>query len=197
MIARFVIIIRRIIYFTWRAGPRSLALRSEEEPKRLSYRDGECELAPAGLVHVVENLSETPFRNVVVELLPAAGTLRRGADPKLIRGEVKIVPHFEDDRAAVFLVHLSSNAEVEVCGPALMATPYGGVLNPEGSGKITVKANTVSDLAWVATGELATLRGSAPAARKIVVFKIGPKNDEESGTLPLLTTAEESASPRR
>src|SRR5262249_599886 len=52
-----------------------------EEPKRLSYSDGECELSFAGLTHVVENLSDTPFTNVVVELLPDARLLRRGSTP--------------------------------------------------------------------------------------------------------------------
>ena len=31
----------------------------DEEPKKLSYSDGECELLEAGMVHVVENLSDT------------------------------------------------------------------------------------------------------------------------------------------
>ncbi len=53
----------------------------DEEPKQFSYRDGECELSPAGLVHVVENLGDTAFRNVVVEFLPKASSLRRGPEP--------------------------------------------------------------------------------------------------------------------
>jgi hypothetical protein len=141
------------------------------------------------MTHVVENVGSAPFRNVVVELLPAANGLRRGADPKLIRGEAKIVSKFIDDCAEVFVVHLPSSAEVEVRGPALVATPYGSVLNPEGPGTITIKANQVSDLAWVPAGERAILWGSAPAARKLVVFKIGQRSDEEQARLSLSITS--------
>ena len=149
----------------------------DEEPKRLSYVDGECELSSAGMTHVVENVGSAPFRNVVVELLPAESALRRGADPKLIRGEAKIVPNFNDDHAAVFVVHLPGSGEVEVRGPVLIATPYGGALNPQGPGKITIKGNEISGLAWVPVEEQVILSGSAPAARKIVVFKIGQRSD--------------------
>jgi hypothetical protein len=150
----------------------------DQEPKRLSYVDGECELSSAGMTHVVENVGEKPFRNVVAELLPAAGALRRGADPQLIRGEAKIVPQFDDDRAAVFVVHLSSSAEVEVRGPALIATPYGSVLNPEDPGTITIKPNPISGLAWVPAEEQAVLWGTAPASARVVVFMIGLRSDE-------------------
>jgi hypothetical protein len=150
------------------------------------------------MVHVVENLGDRAFRNVVVELLPAAGALRRCADPQLIRGESKVVPHFDDDRAAVLVVHLSSSAEVEVRGPALIATPHGSVLNPEDPGKITIKANSISDLAWVPTEERAVLWGSAPSSRKVVVFMIGQKSDETlTAAHQAPRTAEEPAGPRR
>ncbi|MFZ0314317.1 MAG: cupin domain-containing protein, partial [Candidatus Korobacteraceae bacterium] len=61
------------------SGAEIVSAARDEEPKKLSYRDGECELLEAGLVHVVDNRSDTPFRNVVVELLPRAGELGRGA----------------------------------------------------------------------------------------------------------------------
>ncbi len=43
------------------------------EPKTLTYHDGDCELSSAGLVHVVENLRETKFGNLLVELHARAG----------------------------------------------------------------------------------------------------------------------------
>ena len=58
-------------YLLYVAGDAEIVSAArDEEPKRLSYRDGECELLAAGLVHVVENSRDTPFRNIVVELLP-------------------------------------------------------------------------------------------------------------------------------
>ncbi len=62
-------------YLLYVAGDAEIiSAARDEEPKQLSYRDGECELLEAGLVHVVENLGDTAFRNVVVELLPGSSS---------------------------------------------------------------------------------------------------------------------------
>ncbi len=95
-------------------GAEIVSAAPDEEPKRLNYRDGECELAPAGLVHVVEDLSDTPFRNVVVELLPAARDLRRGGAPRRVSGEATITPRFDDARAAIFSIEIEAGATVEI-----------------------------------------------------------------------------------
>ena len=63
------------------SGAEIVSAARDEEPKRLSYVDGECELLKAGLVHVVENLGDGAFRNVVVELSAAGATLKRGTKP--------------------------------------------------------------------------------------------------------------------
>src|ERR1700734_2483992 len=62
-------------------GAAIISAAREEEPKKLNYVEGECELSEAGLVHIVENLSDHSFRNVVVEFLPASSKLKRGRDP--------------------------------------------------------------------------------------------------------------------
>ena len=122
-------------YLLYVAGDAEIiSAARDEEPKKLSYRDGECELLEAGLVHVVENLGDTAFRNVVVELLPGTDGLRRGDAPKVIKGEddgiqlfeeTKVTALFDDDRAAIFSIEIEPGAEVEIFGPALLATPYG------------------------------------------------------------------------
>ncbi len=112
------------------SGTEIVSAARDEEPKRLSYRDGECELLEAGLVHVVENLGDKPFRNVVVELLPRAGELQRGAGPYVIRGQAVAAPIFDHERAAIFSLEIEPGAEIEVSGPAVVATPYGNKLNP-------------------------------------------------------------------
>ena len=38
------------------SGAEIISAARDEEPKKLNYVDGECELSKAGLVHVVENL---------------------------------------------------------------------------------------------------------------------------------------------
>ena len=147
-------------------------------PKTLSYRDGECELLEAGMVHVVENLADTAFRNVVVELLPAVGALQRGDDPKLISGETSIVQRFGDEAAAIFAVDMKAGAEVKVFGPALVATPYNDRLNPEYPGDITVTPNPVSDLAWIPAGQQGILWRCESLVERAVVFQVG-RTDEQ------------------
>ncbi|MGA2370200.1 MAG: cupin domain-containing protein [Candidatus Korobacteraceae bacterium] len=152
----------------------------DEEPKQLSYSDGECELLEAGLVHVVENLSDTPFRNVVVELLPSADELRRGAEPDVIRGEATVTRIFDDERAAIFSLAIEPGAEIEVSGPAVVATPYGNKLNPDAIGDIEVKPNRICDLAWIPPQREAVLWGCWEGSERAIVFQVGATNEEFS-----------------
>ncbi len=151
-----------------------------EEPKRLSYRDGECERSSAGLVHVVENLSDAPFRNIVVELLPAIDGLRRGAGPKLLRGAATITCRLTDDRAAIFTAEMKPGAEVEIFGPAIVATPYGDRLNPVEAEEafIVVEQHTISDLAWVPPGSRAILWGCTKQRETTVLFQPGVTDED-------------------
>ncbi|HUI85065.1 MAG TPA: hypothetical protein VL240_12620 [Candidatus Binatia bacterium] len=151
-----------------------------EEPKRLSYSAGECELSPAGLVHVVENLGEHAFRNVVVELLPRAAGLRRGAAPKRapLGDEVTVEPIFDDERASVFAVTLAPGADIEILGPAVVATPYSNRLNPEALGEIEIKSDEICDMAWVASGRDALLWGCWEQSETAIVFQIGSTDEQ-------------------
>ena len=89
-------------YLLYVAGDADIVSTArDEEPKKLSYRGGECELLQAGMVHVVENLRPTTFRNLLTELLPAVAALSRGAEPVTISGEASITRRFEDERAAI------------------------------------------------------------------------------------------------
>ena len=102
----------------------------DEEPKTLSYRDGECELLTAGMVHVVENLSDTAFRNVVVELLPRTGDLTRGATPKYEFFPTKlddamnaVTPGMDEacSRSGRISRVKESRSIASICGPAFQA----------------------------------------------------------------------------
>jgi hypothetical protein len=154
-------------------GAEIISAARDEEPKRLSYRDGECELAPAGLIHVVENLGDTPFRNVVVELLPAASGLRRGGDLRLIQGGAKIERIFEGERASVVSLEVEAGAEIEIAGPAVVATPYGHDLNLDAIAHIEVKSNSICDLGWVEAGRSGSFWGRRKDGQRAVVFQLG------------------------
>jgi hypothetical protein len=160
-------------------GADIVSAARDEEPKRFSYRNGECELAPAGLIHVVENLSDTPFRNVVVELLPAASGLRRGSPPQRVSGEVTITPVFNDARAAIFSTEIAAGAEVEIRGPAVLTSPYGGGLSPDAVDEVEIQPNPISDIAWVPSQYVTNLFGCWQSSGTVIVFQIGGTDERE------------------
>jgi len=150
----------------------------DEEPKRLSYRDGECESLSAGLVHVVDNIGASPVRNVVVELWPRAGELRRGSNPKWvgeewIGGNQNISQILNGERAAIFKIGIEPGAEVEISGPAILATPYGNRLSLDAIADAEVKSHPVCDLAWIPPAAAAILWGCWEKTESAIVFQLG------------------------
>ena len=161
------------------SGSEIISAARGEEPKRLSYRDGECELSEAGLVHVVENLGDNAFRNVVVELSRRAGELRRGAHPTRTVGEVSVSRILDEERAAILSIEIDPGAEVEISGPAVVATPHGNKLNPDAIDVVEVKSHVVCDIAWIPPGAAAVLWGCWEQTESAIVFQIG--RTEEQG----------------
>lgn len=161
------------------SGSEIISAARDEEPKRLAYRDGECELLSAGLVHVVDNIGDSPVRNVVVELWPRAGELRRGPDPRNVDTEgirldgTTSTSIFEDERAAIFLVTIKPGEEVKISGPAVVATPYGNKLAPAAIAGAEIKNHPGCDLAWVRPSGDAILSGCWEQTGTVIVFQIG------------------------
>ena len=156
----------------------SSAPRATRSRSKLSYRDGECELLGAGLVHVVENLGDTAFRNVVVELLPGTSALQRGEDPKLIAGEASIIEHSADEQAAIFVITMSAGSEVEVHGRVVVTSPYDHEIELADFRGDTAKLSEVGGMAWLWSPLKATLRNSGDGPAKAVLFQIG-RTDEQ------------------
>jgi hypothetical protein len=161
------------------SGSEIISAARGEEPKRLSYGDGECELSVAGLVHVVENLGAKPFRNVVVELSPRAGELRRGANPSRTIGEISFSRLLDEERAAVLSIEIAPGAEVEISGPAVVATPEGNKLTPDAIDAVEVRSHSTCDIAWIPPGGAVVLWGCWEQAERAIVFQIG--RTEEQG----------------
>jgi quercetin dioxygenase-like cupin family protein len=164
------------------SGAEIISAARNEEPKRLCYGDGECELLPAGLIHVVENLSDTPFRNVVVELLPRAGELRRGAAPRAVVAEghelqllkeTRVTQLFDDARAAIFSIEIEPGTEVAIAGPAVTAAPYHGELSRDTLSDAEVNHDPICDLAWIAPEQEAVLHDCWKETATVIVFQIG------------------------
>ena len=144
-----------------------------EEPKRLSYRNGECELSSAGLTHVVENLGDTPFRNVVVELLPAATTLRRGVQPCITGGVAQVERILEESSGAIVRVAMQPSSEVEIAGPAVLASPYEGRLQIKELDAFDIPLDDFRKLMWVCAPRKVWIRNSGPALGRMCAFQLG------------------------
>lgn len=150
-----------------------------EEPKRLSYRDGECELLPAGLEHVVDNIGDSPVRNVVVELSPQAAELRRGPAPRRVDAEpdpddgTTTTSILQDERASMVLVKVEPRASIKISGPAVVATPYGDKLSPDAIGDVEIENHPGCDLAWIPPGGATVLWGRWEQTGTAIVFQIG------------------------
>jgi hypothetical protein len=183
-------------YLIYVAGDAQiLSAPRDGDPKTHSYRDGDCELSPPGLVHVVENLRDAKFRNLLVELLPGAQGLPRGPGPKISfadapslspaagqkvgdapgTGNVNITNRFANERVAVFVLEMGSGSQVEVFGPAIVASPYEHKVELAPSRASGHTLARFTDLSWLDSSSAAILRNRARTAAKIVLIAVGQK----------------------
>jgi quercetin dioxygenase-like cupin family protein len=153
-------------------GAEIISAARDEEPKRLNYVDGECELSKAGLVHVVENLGDGPFRNVVVELEPVAAELKRGERPGAIAGDMKIQSILEEGPGAIFSAELEPSAELEIAGPAVIAAPYEPVMIREIE-EFDVPLDHFKKLMWVCAPRKVGVKNVAELPATVLVFAVG------------------------
>lgn len=154
------------------SGSEIVSAAREEEPKRLSYADGECELSKAGLVHVVDNLGDGAFRNVVVELQPATAKLKRGAKPLAIKGEPRIEEILSEAPGAVFTVMMQAGTEVEIAGPAVIAAPHEPVMVKEFD-EFDIPLDDFRKLMWVCAPRKVWMRNSGKLPAGVVILAVG------------------------
>jgi quercetin dioxygenase-like cupin family protein len=155
------------------SGAEIISAGRDEEPKKLNYAEGECELSPAGLVHVVENLSGKAFRNVVVELLPGADRLKRGRDPMRVAGEARIERILQEEHGAIFRIEMASGAVVEIAGPAVVSSPNGGEIMMRELNEFDLPLDDFEKLAWVCAPRSVGIRNAGSALARAVVFQVG------------------------
>jgi hypothetical protein len=153
-------------------GAEIISAARDEEPKRLSYADGECELSKAGLVHVVDNLGDGAFRNIVVEPLPAAGRRKRGVKPLVMKGSAQIGEVLSEAPGAVFTVRMEPGAEVEIAGPAVVAAPYEPVMVKELE-VFDIPLDDFRKLMWVCAPRKVRVRSAGTRAARLVAISLG------------------------
>ena len=153
-------------------GAEIVSAARDEEPKKLNYVAGECELSKAGLVHVVENPGDAAFRNVVVELQPGAAELRRGTEPVLLAGEAALERILNTESGEVVTIDLAPGGEIEIAGPAVLSSPNGAVMVRELE-EYDIALDDFRKLLWVCAPRKLGIgnRGERPTG--VVVFQLG------------------------
>ena len=92
-----------------------------------------------------------------------------------VAGNVKITGRFANERVSVFLLEMGSGSQVEVFGPAMVASPYEHKVELAPSLASAHTLTRFTDLSWLDPSSLATLRNRARAAAKIVLIAVGQK----------------------
>jgi len=168
----------------------------DQEPETQLYGDGDCELSPAGMTHVVQNLTDRRFRNLLLESLPKAAELRRGPEPRPTFGSGE--PMFEiaraegiatsrkrfDDpsRGAVYRLSIRQKGHVEISSPAIVASPYEHQIELEEVGGAITKLIRFNDLVWLPPSRSGVVRTPGSSATAIV-FQLG-SNEEQHSAVP-------------
>jgi hypothetical protein len=151
-----------------------VSMPRDGEPMTRTYRDGDCEMSTAGLVHVVENLGDTKFRSVLVELLPGLDELQRGSEPRIVAGDGAVNPIFEEERLSVWSLEMKLDAGTEMHGPAILATFWEERVLPKGPGDINAKLNQVGNVSWWPSGRrVIGCDRMLGVPMKAVVFQLG------------------------
>lgn len=160
-------------YLMYVAGEaRIVSAPREGEPAIHTYPDGDCELSPPGLVHIVENLRDVPFRNLLIELMPEASRLRPGSEPKASSGTVKIDRRFCKEPVSVFYLEMERDAQAEIQGPVIVASPYGSAVELAARQENRV-LKRFNDLVWIDASVRAIVRNNARAEASVVLIAVG------------------------
>jgi hypothetical protein len=155
------------------SGAEIVSAARDDQPKRLSYCDGECELSKAGLEHVVENLGDGAFRNVVVELSAAGASLKRGTNPVVMKGAARMDQILSEVPGAVFRLELDPDAEVEIAGPAIVSSPQGDELMIKELEEFHIPLNSFFKPMWVCAPRKIVLKNLGQRAGTAVAFDVG------------------------
>ena len=147
------------------------------EPKTLTYHDGECEASSAGLIHVVENVRETKFRNLLVELMPGLNELQRGSDPRIVAGNGTVQAIFQEERISVWSLEMNADAQVEAQGPAIVARLFEETPLPKHPGDITVKRHQVAEISWIPSCR-GLLRSDLDRSWRVILFQLGRTEEQ-------------------
>ncbi len=161
-------------YLLYVAGEAEIVSAPKEgDARKHHYPDAYCEFAPAGLEHVVKNLADTTFRNLVFELRPEAAKLRRRGPGFASAAGVRNTPLYSGRTICAELINLGSGSQTEIAGPAVVATPYENSVELIVSELGTRKLRHFRDLEYVPGGSAGLLRCEAGEPARLLVVTLG------------------------
>ena len=132
-----------------------------------------CNLSAAGLEHIVENLGNSPFRNLIFELPAATEKLRRpGLGFVQVAGVRTSVLHSGHCICAQ-LMTLSSGSQVQVTGAAVVCSPYEEAVEFISPELGTRKLEDFRQLEFLPSGSTALLRCEAGGPARSLVVTLG------------------------
>jgi len=143
------------------------------EARKHHYLDSYCEFSPAGLEHVVKNLADQAFRNLIFEVPPAAAKLRRPGLGFAHAAGARFSILYSGENICAQLIELSSGSQAQVTGPAIVATVYESpveFISPEHG---TRMLRGFEDLEAVPIGSSGLLRCEAGGPVRVLVVTLG------------------------
>jgi hypothetical protein len=132
-----------------------------------------CDLHPAGLEHIVENVSHAPFRAMIFEILPATGSLRHGKPSPGQAAGVRMTTLYSGDVICAQLIELHPGSQAQITGTAVLATPYEDTvefISPEHGAR---KLERFRQLEYLPSGSTGLLRCESAGPARVLVVTLG------------------------
>jgi len=143
--------------------------QSDEQHYAADY----CDLHPAGLEHVVENVNSAVFRSLIFEVLPGTEKLHHSRPSAAQAGGVHMTTLYTGDLICAELINLGSGSQVQVSGAAVLATPYEDAVELISPERGTCKLERYRQLEYLPSGATGLLRCEAGGPARVLVVSLG------------------------
>jgi len=143
------------------------------EAENQRYAADYCDLHPAGLEHVVENVNNAAFRAMIFEVLPATRSLRHPRPAPGQVGGVRMTTLYSGEVICAQLIELQSGSQVQIAGASVLATPYEDAvefISPEHG---TRKLERYRQLEYLPNGSTGLLRCESRGPARVLVVTLG------------------------
>jgi hypothetical protein len=137
------------------------------------YAPDYCDLHPSGLEHVVENVSDSPFRALIFEVLPECEKLRHAKPTSGQAAGVRMTTLYTGEAICAQLVELQSGSQVQITGAAVLATPYENEVEFISSEHGPRKLERYRQLEYVTSGSTGLLRCESGGPARVLVVTLG------------------------